>query len=469
MDEHQIAEVLNRQRQAFLRDGPPDIETRKAHLTAIEGQVRKYRDRMADVLTEDFGNRSRHETLLAETMATVMSLKHNKKHLASWMKPQKRPINRLQHPFAKAFIHYQPLGVIGIMAPWNYSYQLSLIPLAQALAAGNRVMLKPSEYTPGASELMKEMLGEIFEEEQVAVITGGPDVAAAFSRQKYDHLMFTGSTATGRRVMMAAAENLVPVTLELGGKSPAIIGPDYDLKDAAGKIATGKFLNAGQTCIAPDYTFVPKGQSGAFADALSSQVTEMYPTLAANPDFTSIIADRHYERITGLVEDAKTKGARVQEINPAGEDMSNQRKIPPTMLFDVTDDMAIMQEEIFGPVLPVKEYESLDETIDYVNAHDRPLALYHFTNDAPARERVIDRTTAGGMTINDTILHVAVEELPFGGVGPSGLGAYHGEAGFRTFSHAKSILQQSKIAFTGAMKPPFGPGLEKIANMMIGK
>ncbi len=469
MDQQQIADILDRQRKAYLRDGPPDATTRKSHLTAIEGQVRKYRDRMAEVLTEDFGNRSRHETLLAETMATVMAMKHGKKHLEKWMKPQKRPLNRMQHPFAKAYVHYQPLGVVGIMSPWNYSYQLSLIPLGQALAAGNRVMLKPSEYTPGASDLMKEMLGEVFDEDQVAVITGGPDVAAAFSSQKYDHLMFTGSTATGRRVMMAAAENLVPVTLELGGKSPAIIGPDYDMAKAAGSIATGKFLNAGQTCIAPDYTFVPKGKSDAFADALSDQVTQMYPSLAGNSDYTSIIADRHYERITGLVEDAKAKGARVQEINPAGEDMSNQRKIPPTMVFDVTDDMAIMQEEIFGPVLPVKEYAALEEAIDYVNDHDRPLALYHFSDDDAARNQVITRTTAGGMTVNDTILHVAVEELPFGGVGPSGIGAYHGEAGFRTFSHGKSILEQSKINFSGGLKPPYGARLEKIADMMIGK
>jgi len=463
-----ISEIVDHQREAFLRVGPPNLEERINHLDALLAQVIKNKDRMAEVLCEDFGNRSRHETLLAETMATVGSIKHAKKHLKKWMKAEKRPLP-LQFKTGKAFVHYQPLGVIGIMAPWNYAYQLSLVPVCQALAAGNRVLLKTSEFTPGASDLMKEMLGEAFGEDRVAVITGGPEVAAEFSRQQFDHLMFTGSTPTGRKVMMAAAENMVPVTLELGGKSPTIIGDDYDLTKAAGSIAMGKLMNAGQTCIAPDYTFVPAGKVDAFADALSGHVHEMYPTLATNPDYTSIVADRHYERINGLIEDAKAKGARVQEINPAGEDLGNQRKIAPTLVFDVNDDMAIMQEEIFGPVLPIKPYEDLDDVIGYVNDHDRPLALYHFTDDAANRDRVMENTTAGGMTQNDTIMHVAIEELPFGGVGPSGLGSYHGHAGFKTFSHAKSIFRAGAFGGSSMMRPPFGPKLEKMVNMMIGK
>ena len=269
--------------------------------------------------------------------------------------------------------------------------------------------------------------------------------------------------------MMAAAENLVPVTLELGGKSPAIIGADYDLTRAAASIAQGKMMNAGQTCIAPDYAFVPEGRIEAFSDALSDQITQMYPTLATNPDYTSIIADRHYDRIKGLIEDARAKGATIREINPADEDVANQRKILPTVITNVNDDMAVMQEEIFGPVLPVMPYTALGETIEYVNDRDRPLALYHFSDDQGARDTVINRTTAGGMTLNDTLMHVAVGELPFGGVGPSGIGAYHGEAGFRNFSHAKSIFQQSKWNMSGSLRPPFGPRIEKIANMMIGK
>ena len=463
-----ISAILDNQRQAFLRAGPPSLEERVSHLDALLAQVIKNKDRMAEVLCEDFGNRSRHETLIAETMSTVNSIKHAKKHLKRWMKPEKRPLP-LQFKTGKAFIHYQPLGVIGIMAPWNYAYQLSLIPVCQALSAGNRVMLKTSEFTPGASALMKEMLGEAYGEDRVAVITGGPEVAAEFSRQKYDHLMFTGSTPTGRKVMMAAAENMVPVTLELGGKSPTIIGDDYDLTKAAGSIAMGKLMNAGQTCIAPDYSFVPEGKVDAFAEALSGQVQEMYPTLSANPDYTSIVADRHYERINNLLEDAKAKGARVQEINPAGEELGNQRKIAPTLVFDVNDDMAIMQEEIFGPVLPIMPYNSLDDVIDYVNDHDRPLALYHFTDDGANRDQVMHNTTAGGMTQNDTIMHVAIEELPFGGVGPSGLGAYHGHAGFKTFSHAKSIFRAGAFGGTSMLRPPYGPRLEKMINMMVGK
>lgn len=466
--EAQIPAILDRQRAAFLRDGPPSLKERLEHLEALQGQMVKYKDRMCDVLCEDYGNRSKHETLIAEAMGTVMSLKHARKHLRRWMKPQRRPVSIQMKP-ATAAIHYQPLGVVGIMSPWNYPYQLSFIPVGQALAAGNRVMLKPSEFTPGASDLMKEMLGEIFDEDRVSVIIGGPEVAGAFSAQKFDHLLFTGSTATGRRVMMAAAENLVPVTLELGGKSPAIVGHDYDLSKAAASIAAGKLFNAGQTCIAPDYSFVPSGKLEAFSDALSQHITKMYPTLASNPDYTSIIADRHYERITGLVDDARAKGAKIVEINPAGEEVSNQRKVVPTLVFDVNDDMAIMQEEIFGPVMPVMTYGQLEEATDYVNSHDRPLALYHFTNDAEARQQVIERTTAGGMTINDTLFHVATEELPFGGVGPSGIGAYHGEAGFRTFSHGKSIFRQARFNGAGMLRPPYGARIEKVAAMIMGR
>ncbi|MDX1580478.1 MAG: coniferyl aldehyde dehydrogenase [Alphaproteobacteria bacterium] len=470
MSEHHqdIEAILQKQRAAYLRDGPPSYDQRIENLAKLQDQIVAHKDKMADVLVQDYGNRSRHETLLAEVMASVSSIKHARKKLKKWMKPERRPVGFQFFP-AKAYIHYQPLGVVGIMSPWNYPYQLSFVPLAQALAAGNRVMLKPSEFTPGASQLMSDMLAEIFDEDEVATITGGPDVAAAFSGQKFDHLMFTGSTPTGRRVMMAAAENLVPVTLELGGKSPTIIGEDYDLDKAAGSIAAGKMFNSGQTCIAPDYSFVPSARMDEFAQAMEKQITQMYPTLASNPDYTSIVADRHYERINGLLDDAREKGARLIEINPAGEEVSNQRKIAPTLVYDVNDDMKIMQEEIFGPVMPVMSYSSLDEAIDYINAHDRPLALYHFTQDKAERQKVIERTTAGGMTENDVLFHVAVEELPFGGVGPSGIGAYHGEEGFRTFSHAKSILQQSKFSQAGSLRPPYGERIEKLVGFLIGK
>jgi acyl-CoA reductase-like NAD-dependent aldehyde dehydrogenase len=424
---------------------------------------------MAEVLHEDFGNRSDHETLLAEALGSLLVLRHTRKHLKHWMRPQGVPINRLQHPLAKAYIEYQPLGVVGVMAPWNYPYKLCLVPLAQALAAGNRVMLKPSELTPRASALLKEMLAEAFEEDRVAVINGGRDVAAAFARQKFDHLMFTGSAATGRQVMKAAAENLVPVTLELGGKSPAIIGEGYDMAKAAGSIAFGKLINAGQTCIAPDYGFVPEGRMDAFATAYAGQVTAMYPSLAANTDYTSIVSDRHYARLRGLIADARDKGAEIIEINPSGEALGNRRKIAPTLILEATNDMAVMQEEVFGPVLPLRSYRSMDEVIGYINAHDRPLALYHFTNDNDEKRRVLNRTLSGGVTVNDTMLHVAIEDLPFGGVGASGMGAYHGETGFRTFSHARSVMEQGPVAFNKAAWPPFGGRIERIARFLIGR
>ncbi len=468
MLEQRIGAVLERQRRAFIDNEPPSLEERLAHLRALEDLIRRHHVRMAEVLDEDFGNRSHHETLLAEALGSMMVIKHTRKHLAKWMKPRRAPVNRLQHPMAKAHVRYQPLGVVGVMAPWNYPYKLCLVPLAQALAAGNRVMLKPAEQTPHASALLKEILGEIFDEDRVAVITGGPSVAAAFARQKFDHLLFTGSTATGREVMKAAAENLVPVTLELGGKSPAIVGESYDMTKAAGAIAFGKLINAGQTCIAPDYGFVPEGRMDAFANAFVSQVTAMYPSLAANADYTSIASDLHYSRTRAMIADARDKGAEIIEINPLGEALGNRRKIAPTLILQATDDMAVMQDEVFAPVLPIKPYRSMDEVIGYVNQRERPLALYHFTNDNDEKRLVLNRTLSGGVTVNDTMLHVAIEDLPFGGVGASGMGAYHGEAGFRTFSHARSVMEQGRLAFNRTAWPPFGTRIERIARLLIG-
>ncbi len=458
----ELTRVLGAQREAMLRDGPPSRAKRKQNLDTLLGLVLSYQDRLVDCITEDFGNRSTHETLLAEVLGVIKPIKHARKNLKRWMKPERRPMELELLP-ARAEIHYQPLGVIGIMAPWNYPFYLTINPLIGALAAGNRVMMKPSELTPRTSQLMKDMLAEAFDETEVAVVLGGPEVAGAFSRLPFDHLLYTGSTPVGRKVMMAAAENLVPVTLELGGKSPAIIGPDYPLKHAASRITFGKLLNAGQTCIAPDYCWVPEGKVDSFVDLVSQQASAMYPTLADNPDYTSIVADRHYARIQALIEDAKEKGARVIEVNPASETVSNQRKIPPTLLLDVNDDMDVMEQEIFGPVLPIKPYSDLGQVIDYVNDHPRPLALYHFTNDSEARDRVLSNTTAGGVCENDTLFHVMVEELPFGGVGPSGTGGYHGHYGFTRFSHAKSVFKQSRLNGAGLLNPPYG----KLADTML--
>src|ERR1019366_4375521 len=352
----------------------------------------------------------------------------------------------------------QPVGVVGIISPWNYPVQLALAPLVQVIAAGNRAMLKPSELVPETAALLHDLIAETFPEDQVTVITGGPEVGEEFSHLAFDHLVFTGSTRVGKAVMKAASENLVPVTLELGGKSPTIVAKDFNVKTAAERIIAGKLFNAGQTCIAPDYVMVPAGSRDAFVEACKDAVAKMYPTLLANPDYTSIVNDKHFARVTSYVEDAKTRGARVVEMNPASETLdaaSGKRKLAPTLVLDPTDEMMVMQEEIFGPVLPVVTYQSLDEAIDYVNDHPRPLALYFFSHDKQATDRVLNETISGGVTVNETMLHVAQDDLPFGGIGPSGMGAYHAHEGFESFSKNKPVFRQARVNTTGLLRPPY--------------
>jgi coniferyl-aldehyde dehydrogenase len=338
------------------------------------------------------------------------------------------------------------------------------MPLLAALAAGNRVMLKPSELTPRTTEFMAELLARLFPSEQVATVLGGPEVGGAFAALPFDHLFYTGSTAVGRLVMKAAAENLTPVTLELGGKSPCILGEDAALGGAAQSIAYGKLLNAGQTCIAPDYVLVPEAKREAFIALARQAAARLYPRLAGNPDYTSIVNERHYARLTRYLEEAKTKGARIIPINPAGEVLTPaSRKIAPTLVIDPADDCALMQDEIFGPILPVKSYRGLDEAIDYVNRRPRPLALYYFGADGVQRDRVLQRTISGGASVNETLMHILVEDLPFGGIGASGIGAYHGEIGFQTFSHRKGVFYQSRLNGAALLRPPFG----KLASAML--
>jgi coniferyl-aldehyde dehydrogenase len=365
---------------------------------------------------------------------------------------------------AGARIIYQPVGVVGIIAPWNYPFQLSIMPLIAALAAGNRAMLKPSELTPRTADFLAEFLGKLFPPDKVATIVGGPDVGHAFSALPFDHLFYTGSTAVGRLVMQAAAENLTPVTLELGGKSPCILGEDAVLPGAVESIVYGKLLNAGQTCIAPDYVLLPQNRLEQFVDLTVQAVQKFYPTLTDNPDYTSIVNDRHYRRVAQYVAQAKASGTRVVEINPARETLPEQtRKLAPTLLIEPSDDLAVMREEIFGPVLPIKTYRALDEAIAYVNQRARPLALYYFGADASKRDEVLRKTISGGASVNATLFHVVVENLPFGGVGASGIGAYHGEFGFQTFSHRKGVFLQSRFNGERFLRPPFG----RIADMML--
>jgi coniferyl-aldehyde dehydrogenase len=359
---------------------------------------------------------------------------------------------------ARARVEFQPKGVVGIISPWNFPVQLTFGPLAGAFAAGNRVMIKPSEFTPRTSDLMARMFRSAYDETEVAVFPGGPEVGAAFSKLPFDHLLFTGATSIAYHVMRAAAENLVPTTLELGGKSPVIVSRTANIGLTAKRVMMGKTLNAGQICLAPDYVMVPQDKMKEFVGAVQSTVATMFPTLKDNPDYTSIINQRHYDRLMGYIADAKAKGAEIIEINPAREDFRQQpyRKIPPTLVLNPTDDMAIMKDEIFGPLLPVKTYADVGEAIGYVNDHPRPLGLYYFGADAAEEERVLTRTTSGGVSVNDVIMHVSMEDLPFGGVGPAGMGAYHGVDGFKTFSHAKAVFHQAKPDLTAMFRPPYG-------------
>ena len=458
--------ILTRQKAAQLRDGAPSAQQRIDRIDRCIQLLIDHRKGIEEALNADFGARSREATAFTDVAGSIGPLKHARDHLAKWMRPEKRGTTpALLGLFgAKAEVRYQPKGVVGVISPWNFPVNLTFAPLAGILAAGNRAMIKPSEYTPATSELMKTMFASVFSEEEIAVVTGGPEVGEAFAHLPFDHLIFTGATAIARHVMKAAAENLTPLTLELGGKSPVILGKGADLPTAAARIMNGKTLNAGQICLAPDYVLAPRDKVEGFVEAARHSVAKMFPTIKDNPDYTSLVAQRHYERITGYIDDARAKGARIVELNPAGEDLAQQehRKIAPTLVLDPSDDMKVMQEEIFGPVLPVKSYADVDEAIAFVNGRDRPLGLYYFGSDAEEREKVLTATTSGGATVNDVIFHVAQENLPFGGVGPSGMGSYHGVDGFREFSHRKAIYTQIKAdGPLKMMRPPYGPAIRK--------
>jgi coniferyl-aldehyde dehydrogenase len=459
--------VLARQKAAHLRDGPPSAEKRIAWINSCIDLLVGHQTEIAQAINADFGSRSPDATALTDVAGSIGPLKFARENLAKWMRAEKRKTTPaiLGLFGAKASVQFQPKGVVGVISPWNFPVNLTFAPLAGILAAGNRAMIKPSEFTPATSELMKAMFAKAFSEEEIAVFTGGPEAGQAFSGLAFDHLVFTGATSVARHVMRAAADNLVPVTLELGGKSPVILSRGADMATAAARIMNGKTLNAGQICLAPDYVFAPADQVDSFVAEAKAAVGRYFPTLKDNPDYTAVVAQRHFDRISGYVEDARAKGATIIEINPAGEDLSQQphRKIAPTLILNPTDDMAVMQEEIFGPLLPVKTYQKVEEAVDYINAHDRPLALYWFGTDEAEKDRVLERTTSGGVTINDVIFHVAQEELPFGGVGPAGMGAYHGHDGFREFSHRKAVYQQLKkdIAPMLGLRPPYGAGIRK--------
>ena len=398
---------------------------------------------------------------MADVAGSIGSLKSAKENIKKWVKPEKRKVTPaiLGLLGAKLRVEYQPLGTVGVISPWNFPVTLTFGPLGSIFAAGNRAMIKPSEFTPKTSELMKTMFEEAFTEEEVAVFTGGPDLGEAFSSLPFDHLLFTGATSIAKHVMRAASENLVPVTLELGGKSPVIISKNTNFDMSVKRVMAGKTMNAGQICLAPDYVFVPKDKKEDFISQSKKTVSEMYPSLKDNPDYTSVINQRHYDRLQGYVEEAKEKGFEVVEINPSNEDFSQQahHKIPPTLIVDPDDSLSVMKEEIFGPILSVKTYEDIKDTVDYINSNDRPLGLYYFGDDKKEMQSVLENTTSGGVTINDVVFHVGQENAPFGGVGPSGTGSYHGIEGFKNFSHTKTIYTQSSFdGLFGLFRPPFG-------------
>ena len=448
----ELHRIFDLQHAASRREAKPTLEQRREALAKLRSLILDNRSAIANAISADFGNRSQDETELLEIVPSLNAIRHARRHVARWMKPRRKRVDIAFQP-AKAWVRYEPLGVVGVISPWNYPLFLAVPPLVDALAAGNRAMIKPSELTPRFSELLQKLVAQCFSVNEVAVVTGGVDVAEAFAELPFDHLLFTGSTATGRKVAAAAARNLTPVTLELGGKSPAIVCSDYPLEKAARSIAFGKFLNAGQTCIAPDYALVPADRAEAFAKAMLAVVKKSYPTIAANSDYSSIISDRHLARLLKAIEEARAAGAMIFAHQ---DDVGNTGKIGPTFVLGAPSTSMLMSEEIFGPVLPIVPYRDLDEAVGFVNAKDRPLALYCFSDDAAARARVLDAAISGGVTLNGALLHVAQDNLPFGGVGPSGMGAYHGEDGFRRFSHARAVHQIGRINVFERLGPPWG-------------
>ena len=444
----------------------PDCAARLDRLARLRAVVADNEERFRQAISADFGHRSAIETTLAEAMMVFSEIRHATKHLKSWMAPQ-RIATALQFLPARNRLMPQPLGVVGVIAPWNYPLQLTLAPAIGAIAAGNRVIIKPSELAPHFAALLKETVAQKFDASEMLVTGVEDEVAKGFAHLPFDHLVFTGSTRVGRLVAEAAGRNLTPVTLELGGKSPAIIDVSADLDEAAERIAYGKLLNAGQTCIAPDYVLVPEHSLQAFAEKVRAQMRRMYGTDPANKDYTSIISDRHYARLEGLVVEAAQRGAKI--LQPAKADDPNwkaPRKFPPTLIVDATEDMAVMQEEIFGPVLPVLGTRDAADAITFINRRDRPLALYWFGRDVAARDQVLARTVSGGVTINDCLFHFAQTNQPMGGVGASGTGAYHGEWGFRTFSKLKPVFYRSKFNRLADLYPPYGGKIARLEKMM---
>ena len=459
LEANPLAPILEKQRQAFLSRPTMSAAERVDALETLAKASDEFGEQMVKAVQADFGHRSLHESIALEVMIAAAEIKLYKNKIKGWMKPKRAPINIASLP-AVGKIHYQPKGVVGVIGTWNGPVGTCLSPAVGAITAGNHVMIKPSDMTPRMADVLSEMIEKHFNEDYIAIVKGDVQVAEQFSQLPFDHLMYTGNTAIGKKIMRAAANNLTPVTLEMGGKSPTILSNNFSMKEAVRRILTGKTLNSGQVCVAPDYIMVPRGQTQAFVDEYSSQVLERFPSVTDNEDITWIVNDRHYQRILHYIEDAKAKGANVHQIIPEGEQMpTGKRVIPYTVVTDVTDDMLVMQEEIFGPVLSVLEYDDLDDAINYVQARPRPLALYYFDRDKRRAAEFIEKTISGGACINDTVSHIGHFNMPFGGVGPSGIGAYHGFDGFMEFSHKRAVLyQRSWFSGSALISQPYSAG-----------
>ncbi|WOT05883.1 coniferyl aldehyde dehydrogenase [Shewanella youngdeokensis] len=456
-----LPQMLINQRSSYLAEPAPTLDARIEHLKSLKKAILSYQPQLVAALNADYGSRSIDDSNISDIMPCINNINYSLKHLKKWMKPSRRHPGMLLAP-ASVTVQYQPLGVIGIIVPWNFPVMLSVGPLITALAAGNRAMIKLSEFTPATNQVIIAMLASIFDQNHVACVEGEADVAAEFSALPFDHILFTGSTTVGRHVMRSAAENLTPVTLELGGKSPVIVADDIDIDIAVQRMIYGKCLNAGQICVAPDYVLVPSNKLNDFVQAYQHQFSRMYGKISDNKDYGSVINQRQFDRIMQVLDDAKSKGATVISANDEAINVE-RRKIPTQLITHTSDDMMLLQDEIFGPLLPVIPYDNLQEAIDYVNQRPRPLALYLMSFNQDTQQQVMSHTHSGGVCINETVFHVAADDAPFGGIGPSGMGHYHGKEGFLTFSHAKTILKRGKYFNTGKLvHPPYGGKLQQL-------
>lgn len=461
-----LQHTLARQKQAWRQNPTPDAATREGRLQRLERMLVEHRHEWSQAMSDDFGHRSQHESQLVDVFTSLEAVRHARKHVRRWMRPERRPTSLLFFPGRNRLI-YQPVGVVGVIVPWNYPLFLSFGPLASIFAAGNRAMVKMSELTPRTNALMARLVAQHFSPEELAIVEGEADMGRQFAEQHWDHLIFTGSTEVGRHVMKAAAQNLVPVTLELGGKSPLYLGRGAHLQMAAERIVRGKTVNAGQTCVAPDYVLMHRDQFPAWKEAMTAMAQRNYPGFADSQDYVSIISDRHFARLVQLREEARAAGAEVIPLLDAGPDAEKKRWMAPTLVVNPPLEGRLMQEEIFGPLLPVVFVDSPDDAIQFIQARPHPLALYVFEQDQAVVRQFLDRTLAGSVAVNDCLVQIAQADQPFGGVGPSGMGHYHGRDGFVNFSKAKPVFIQPRFQAGAWVRPPFGKAVERLLDVLI--